>query len=288
MKAKVGKRGRGFSGLIHYVHDEGKSGAGAKKARRIGGNVDAALPLNEQARQFRKIANLRSDIERPVLHFSLSAPRDEKLADEKWVLIASDFLEQMSLGGERQHQWLMTVHPGEFEHIHIVANRVSLGGQVWDKKDDVYRAIAAAQRVEVTHGLTITPAFDKAAPVKTLKSSEIQKSKRTAQTPPRLKVRMAIDAAKQGCQSFDSFILRLRGAGIELLPNGLTGSVSGASFASEGIVFKGSSLGVDYKWSSLAKTFHFDPVNDAQTIQSLRANSPLRLQDLTNPPSIQK
>ena len=284
MKVKIGKQGKGFGGLIRYVHHEAASGVRTKNARRIGGNIDATLPLNEQARQFRKIASLRSDIERPVLHFSMSAPSGEKLADEKWVQIANDFLVQMLLGDERQHQWLMTVHPGEFEHIHIVVNRVSLGGQVWDKKNDVYRAIAAAQKIEITHGLTITPAFDKTAPVKTLKSSEIQKSKRTEKTTTRLKVRLAIDAAKQSCKSFDSFILRLRSVGIELLPNGLTGAVSGASFVCDGIVFKGSSLGADYRWAAIASAINYDPAGDAQLIQSLRANAPLRPQELLNPP----
>jgi hypothetical protein len=68
-----------------------------------------------------------------------------------------------------------------------------------------------------------------------------------------------------------------------MLPNGLSGAVSGVSFAADGIIFKGSEIGADYKWSILAKAFHFDPVSDAQTIQSLRANAPVRPQNLTNP-----
>jgi len=286
MKAKVGKRGAGFSGLLRYVHDSGLTSGGTKNARRIGGNMDGSLPLSKQASQLRKIAQIRSDIERPVLHFSLSAPEWEKLSDEKWCEVAADFLRAMDIG--KEHQWLVAIHPGKFEHIHIVANRISIGGKVWDTRNDVYKALAATQEIERKHGLTITEAFDKLAPARALKSGEIQQAKRTDKTPPRLKIRLAIDAAKESCKSLDEFVSKLKKVDIEMLPNGLSGAVSGVSFMADGIVFKGSEIGPDYKWSSLAKAFHFDPVNDAQTIQSLRANAPIRLQDLTNSPSIQK
>lgn len=286
MKAKVGKRGAGFSGLLRYVHDSGLTSGGTKNARRIGGNMDGSLPLSQQASQLRKIAQLRSDIDRPVLHFSLSAPEWEKLSDEKWCEVATDFLQAMDIG--KEHQWLVVIHPGQFEHIHIVVNRISIGGKVWDTRNDVYKALAATQEIERKHGLAITEAFDKLPPARSLKSGEIQQAKRTDKTPPRVKIRLAIDAAKESCKSLDEFVIRLKKVDIKILPNGLSGAVSGVSFVADGIIFKGSEIGADYKWSSLAKTFHFDPVNDAQTIQSLRANSPLRLQDLTNPPSIQK
>jgi hypothetical protein len=124
--------------------------------------------------------------------------------------------------------------------------------------------------------------------VKTLSSGEIQMAHRTQATPSRLRIRIAIEAAKVDCTSLDQFVLRLGEAGIQLRPNGISGGVSGASFMHEGIAFKGSSLGSDFKWAALAKAIHYDAENDAQLIQKLRANTPLRLQYLMNPPSIQK
>ena len=98
MKAKVGKRGKGFAGLLRCVHDSGLTSGGTKDARRIGGNMDGSLPLAQQASQLRKIAQLRSDIDRPVLHFSLSSPEGKKLSDEKWCEVATNFLRAMDLG----------------------------------------------------------------------------------------------------------------------------------------------------------------------------------------------
>ncbi|HHA1988868.1 relaxase/mobilization nuclease domain-containing protein [Enterobacter ludwigii] len=93
---------------------------------------------------------------KPTFHAFLSLPKDEKLTDEQWQEIAKDYLKEMNIDIDK-HQYICVRHKDtDKDHIHIVANRVGLDGSVWHGQHSAFNTIAACERLEVKHGLTIT------------------------------------------------------------------------------------------------------------------------------------
>ncbi|MJB17897.1 relaxase, partial [Salmonella enterica subsp. enterica] len=102
------------------------------------------------------------------------------------------------------------------DHIHIVANRVGLDGSVWHGQHSAFNTIAACDRLEVKHSLTITQSLkgqksDVSAPTK----AEIEQALRTGEKPARLVLQNALQAALVGKPDLSTFLERLQAVGIE-------------------------------------------------------------------------
>lgn len=167
MKAKISK-GSSFRGCLDYVTKEG--------AERIGGTL-AGKNAREMSREFSVARRLREDIERPVWHTSLSLPKGERLDTERWNKACVAFLARMGIIPPEEVQWTAWRHTdGEYDHVHIIVNRISLTGAVWDAGLDVYKAIAATREIEKSFGLTITPGREnKKFAEPSLKRGEVEK-----------------------------------------------------------------------------------------------------------------
>lgn len=245
MKAKI-TRGKSFGGVFRYLTQK------EKEAKIIGGNVsEKEKEAKKIAKEFEEVANFRPDIEKPVWHCSLSLPVGEELTDEEWQEIADDFLREM--GFSDKHPWVAIRHRDtEHDHIHIVASRVSVDGEVWLGQFEAKRAIEITQKLEEKYDLTKTTGLKKAE--KTLTSGEIQMALRTGELPDRIRLQRVVDAALEtGPISVSEFVESLQIAGIMIRPNiASTGRLHGFSFSFDGKVwFKGSSLGKKYSYKSL-------------------------------------
>lgn len=244
-------RGQGFRGALNYILDEGHKATGEKKPEVLAGNVDGR-DARTLAAEFAAVRQLRPDIARPVWHCSLSLPEGERLTPEQWRVVVGDYLQEMGFSDKTPFVAVRhrdTAH----DHVHIVASRVDLDGQVWGGQWEARRAIAACKTLERRHGLTMTPGLGEArAERKAPTSAETRRAERTGTQAPRIRLRGMIDAALCDRPDVETFAARLTAQGVEVRANvARTGRMSGFSFALDGVAFKGSDLGKAYSWQGL-------------------------------------
>ena len=255
MKAKV-NRGGGFRGVLNYMFGDGK------EAELVGGNMSGHDPRSLAA-EFGALRQLRPECERPVWHCSLSCPPGETLSHDQWRAVTQDFMRHMGL---EDHAYVAVRHGDtEIDHVHVGGSRIGLDGSLWLGQFDVRKAIAATQRIERDHGLTLTPGLTDDADTapeqratndgkRNPTQNEIEKSIRTGEAPARMRLQEIIASTFDSDQprSIFAFIDQMEAAGVVALPNvAKTGRMNGFSFEIDGLPFKGSSLGKAYGWKAL-------------------------------------
>ncbi|MGT8566536.1 relaxase/mobilization nuclease domain-containing protein [Klebsiella oxytoca] len=270
MKGNVAKTGRSFKNRVEYIlkddHDFICSNMSADKNN-----------VSDLTDEFKTVSSFRQDIKKPVFHAFLSLPKNEKLTDEKWEEIAKDYLKEMNIDIEK-HQYICVRHKDtDKEHIHIVANRVGLDGSVWHGQHSAFNTIAACERLEIKHGLTITKGLkgqksDVSAPTK----NEIEQALRTGEKPARLVLQNALQAVLVDKPDLSTFVERLQAVGIEPAFNvASTGNVAGVSFGiknnEKNIYFKGSQLGKKYSWNTIKAKVKYDKNRDDELVRRFAA-----------------
>ncbi|HCI6153696.1 TPA: relaxase/mobilization nuclease domain-containing protein, partial [Klebsiella variicola subsp. variicola] len=190
---------------------------------------------------------------------------------------AKDYLKEMNIDIEK-HQYICVRHKDtDKDHIHIVANRVGLDGSVWHGQHSAFKTIAACERLEKKHGLTITNGLkgqksDVSVPTK----AEIEMALRTGEKPARLVLQASLQAAMAGKPDLGTFVERLQAVGIEPVFNvASTGNVAGVSFGiknnEKNIFFKGSSLGKKFSWNTIKAKVKYDKNRDDELIRRFAA-----------------
>ena len=181
------------------------------------------------------------------------APQDEKrLPVSELMGIAHLFAKRMGLDN---HQWVAVMHKDtDNRHIHIIANRISLYGEVYDTTFVSNRAARVAEEISREKGLTI------AKEVKAERKHQKEKASPTR------------EQTKKEVQYICYALLdKYKGTGVtghsmflyELNKNGITiehmknkqGKVYGLKFSYEGQSFKASEIGREFGYRSLQKNF---------------------------------
>ena len=181
------------------------------------------------------------------------APQDEKrLPVSELMGIAHLFAKRMGLDN---HQWVAVTHKDtDNRHIHIIANRISLFGEVYDTTFVSNRAARVAEEISREKGLTIA---------KEIKAE--RKHQKTKANPTR-------EQTKHQVQNVCYALLdKYKGTGItghsmflyELNKNGIIiermknkqGNVYGLKFSYCGQTFKASEIGREFGYRSLQKNF---------------------------------
>ena len=181
------------------------------------------------------------------------APQDEKrLPVSELMRIAHLFAKRMGLDN---HQWVAVTHKDtDNRHIHIIANRISLYGEVYDTTFVSNRAARVAEEISREKGLTI--------------AKEVKAERKHQKT----KASTMREQVKQQVQQICYALLdRYKGTGItghsmflyNLSKSGVTiersknkqGKVYGLKFAYSGQTFKASEIGREFGYRSLQKNF---------------------------------
>ena len=203
------------------------------------------------------------------------APQDEKkLPVSELMWIAHLFAKRMGLDN---HQWVAVTHKDtDNRHIHIIANRISLYGEVYDTTFVSNRAARVAEEISREKGLTI------AKEVKAERKHQKEKASPTR------------EQTKKEVQHICYALLdKYKGTGVtghsmflyELNKNGITiehmknkqGKVYGLKFSYGGLSFKASEIGREFGYRSLQK--NFEPTNNEelkklhQTVQESAENN---------------
>lgn len=243
MIAKLVK-GRGFRGALDYDLKQ-------EKGRVIDTNMAGRTP-RELAAEFGEMRRLRPKVGKAVLHVSLSASPGEKLSDAQWRDIGQRYLRGM---GFKDNQFLMTRHTDtDHEHIHILANRITFGGEVVSDSLDYSRQERIVREIERVYRLQpVAPSHE--AQRRTYTRGEIEQGIRTGQPSTRMELHALCDAVIHKCRDFSEYVQKLEAAGVELMPVvQLQGAkLSGLSYRLDGVVMKGSDLGRGYTPAGLAK-----------------------------------
>ena len=181
------------------------------------------------------------------------APQDEKkLPVSEYMWIAHLFAKRMGLDN---HQWVAVTHKDtDNRHIHIIANRISLYGEVYDTTFVSNRAAKVAEEISRERGLTIAKEVKaerkhqkvKANPTREQTKQQVQKICYTL-----------LDKYKgTGITGYSMFLYELNknGISIDRMKN-KQGKVYGLKFSYCGQTFKASEIGREFGYRSLQKNF---------------------------------
>ena len=203
------------------------------------------------------------------------APQDEKkLPVSELMWIAHLFAKRMGLDN---HQWVAVTHKDtDNRHIHIIANRISLYGEVYDTTFVSNRAARVAEEISREKGLTI------AKEVKAERKHQKEKSNPTRE-----------QTKKEVQQICYAQLDKYKGTGVtghsmflyELNKNGITiermknkqDKVYGLKFSYGEHTFKASEIGREFGYRSLQKNFEVTKKEETkmrhQTVQEPTENN---------------
>ena len=181
------------------------------------------------------------------------APQDEeKLSVSGLMRIAHLFANQMGLNN---HQWVAVTHKDtDNRHIHIIANRISLYGEVYDTTFVSNRAAKVAEEISREKNLTI------AKEVKAERKHQKAKANPTREQTKKEMQQICyaqLDKYKgTGVTGHSTFLYELNKNGIttERMKN-KQGKVYGLKFSYAGQSFKASEIGREFGYHSLQKNF---------------------------------
>ena len=199
------------------------------------------------------------------------APQDErKLPVSELMRIAHLFANQMGLDN---HQWVAVTHKDtDNRHIHIIANRISLYGEVYDTTFVSNRAARVAEEISREKGLTI--AKEVKAERKHQKAKANPTREQTKQQIQKICYALLEKYKGTGIMGHSMFLYELNknGIAIERMKN-KQGNVYGLKFSYCGQTFKASEIGREFGYRSLQKNFETTNKEESkklyQTIQEL-------------------
>ncbi|EFM01848.1 relaxase/mobilization nuclease domain-containing protein [Hoylesella marshii] len=181
------------------------------------------------------------------------APQDErKLPVSELMRIAHLFAKQMGLDN---HQWVAVTHKDtDNRHLHIIANRISLYGEVYDTTFVSNRTARVAEEISRSKGLTI--AKEVRAERKHQKVKANPTREQTKQQIQKICYALLEKYKGTGITGHSMFLYDLNKSGvtIERLKN-KQGKVYGLRFSYNGQSFKASEIGREFGYHSLRKNF---------------------------------
>ena len=236
------------SNALEYVFREGKLG------RLLALHNLCGETPKEIHEEMKLINDYNSRCKNKFLRIEIGiAPKDEPQMTFKTLnRLALLFAKQMGLD---DHQWVAVTHKDTDNlHIHIIANRISLCGQVYDTTFVSNRAARVAKELSRKHGLTI--------------ANEVRSARlhRKAQADPerertKLQVRnicyALLDKHRgKGLLGHSMFLYELHRSGvtIERMKNKQR-KVYGLKFTYDGHSFKASEIGREFGFRTLPKQF---------------------------------
>ena len=193
------------------------------------------------------------------------APQDEKkLPVSELMRIAHLFAKQMGLDN---HQWVAVTHKDtDNRHIHIIANRISLYGEVYDTAFVSNRAARVAEEISRSKGLTI--AKEVKAERQHQKAKANPTREQTKQQIQKICYALLEKYKGTGITGHSMFLYDFNKSGItiERLKN-KQGKVYGLKFSYCGQTFKASEIGRGFGYRSLQKNFEI--ANKAETKETI-------------------
>ncbi len=181
------------------------------------------------------------------------APQDEPQMTFKTLnRLALLFAKQMGLD---DHQWVAVTHKDTDNlHIHIIANRICLGGKVYDTTFVSNRAARVAEELSHKYELTIAKEVHSARPHRKAQANPARE--RTKQQVRSICYALLEKHRGKGLSGHSMFLYELNRSGvmIDRMKN-KQGKVYGLKFTYDGHSFKASEIGREFGYRTLPKQF---------------------------------
>ena len=258
------------SNALEYIFREGKLGN-----RLVFHNLCSREP-KAIYEEMKVVSDYNSRCRNKFLRIEIGiAPQDEeKLSVSGLMRIAHLFANQMGLNN---HQWVAVTHKDtDNRHIHIIANRISLYGEVYDTTFVSNRAAKVAEEISREKNLTI--AKEVKAEKKYQKSKANLTREQTKQQVQKICYALLEKYKGTGITGHSMFLYELNknGISIERMKN-KQGKVYGLKFSFGGQSFKASEIGREFGYRSLQKNFEAtnkeEPKKPHQTVQEPTENN---------------
>ena len=181
------------------------------------------------------------------------APKDEPQMTFKALnRLALLFVKQMGLD---DHQWVAVTHKDTDNlHIHIIANRISLRGQVYDTTFVSNRAARVAEELSHKYGLTI--ANEVRSPRLHRKAQAGPARERTKQQVRNICYALLEKHKGKGLSGHSMFLYELHRSGVTIdRMKNKQDKVYGLKFTYGGHSFKASEIGCEFGYRTLPKQF---------------------------------
>ena len=181
------------------------------------------------------------------------APQDEPQMTFKALnRLALFFAKQMGLD---DHQWVAVTHKDTDNlHIHIIANRISLRGQVYDTTFVSNRAARVAEELSRKHGLTIAKEVHSARPHR--KAQYAPARERTKQQVRNICYALLDKHRGKGLSGHSMFLYELHRSGVTIdRMKNKQGKVYGLKFTYGEHSFKAFEIGREFGFRTLPKQF---------------------------------
>ena len=239
------------SNALEYVFREGKLG------RLLALHNLCGETPKEIHEEMKLINDYNSRCKNKFLRIEIGiAPKDEPQMTFKTLnRLALLFAKQMGLD---DHQWVAVTHKDTDNlHIHIIANRISLGGQVYDTTFVSNRAARVTEELSHKYGLTIAKEVATARPHRKAQANPARE--RT-----KLQVRSICYALLEkhkgkGLSGHSMFLYELHRSGVTIdRMKNKQGKVYGLKFTYGEHSFKASEIGREFGFRTLPKQFESD------------------------------
>ena len=236
------------SNALEYIFREGKLGRFLALHNLCG---ETPKEIHEE---MKLIGDYNSRCKNEFLRIEIGiAPKDEPQMTFKTLnRLALLFAKQMGLD---DHQWVAVTHKDTDNlHIHIIANRISLGGQVYDTTFVSNRAARVAEELSRKYGLTIAKEVRSVRPHRKAQANPARE--RTKQQVRNICYALLEKHKGKGLSGHSMFLYELYRSGvtIERMKN-KQGKVYGLKFTYDGHSFKASEIGREFGFRTLSKQF---------------------------------
>ena len=151
MIAKI-HRGGQLLGVLLYNHNKVAKGQGeVLYAQKVIQPLQGSVGISEVSRSFAPYlyANIRT--EKPILHISLNPDPNDKVSDETFVKLATDYMQQMGFGNQ---PFVVYKHSDiERKHIHIVSLGIDENGKKISDTFEKIRSMKVCRELETKYQL---------------------------------------------------------------------------------------------------------------------------------------
>jgi hypothetical protein len=275
--------GKGFGGTIDYAFygkkenvQRDENGKKISRGEVIGGTVSGTT-RRELMNDFQAVKDLKPDKMKPMAHHILAfSPEDEPhLTNERMNEIAASYMEKK--GYSEKAVYVVIKHEDtDNKHLHIIAATTETDGRgiflARTKDKDL------SQQLERENNLReVERPESQSKNEKPPKFNELQMIERTGEPSAKQKLQESIKTALKESKTTTEFLAHLKESGTNARFNvQRTGRVSGISFETDGVIFKGSSLGKDFSWNGLQKQgLSYEPERDFKAVEAANTKSPL-------------
>lgn len=281
------------SGKSEYFEKAASYNSG-ERHRILGGNLGGQT-IAELNIEFKSVSGLRPEARKKVFHLSISANKKDVISVNLWREIGTEIIEKL---GFKESPFVIIQHRDrEHDHIHIIASRVSVRGNIINNWQSKRRTEVIIRDLETKHNLEKTISSKdtiRSAP----KRNETELFDKTGEKSIKMKMQDKVEEAFQESRTVSNFIQNLEIKNVSAVPifesekikksskiqkESTEDKVIGICFWHENEMMKGSNLGNGFSWKGLqSRGLDYEPNRDNKLLRKVKKESEVKIEAAKN------